>query len=388
MILSGAAPAICLVVTSELSIMSKAFHGRSFDTSGVVEELLVEIHLQLSVFLVYLKSNRSRNRDGRRAMTRSGGLRSDESYGSGNVKPHVHIISSFIRYRRSASESKMNPPMGKVLTLPTSTRGCTKMSRTPGQSEGFGIGDGAYYLGCRGSMKSFLRRRPLMVLFLFQRTPQVGNGSHDAGEAPTRRIFGSASPVASNTSQGPSPDVDSARLENGDAERSPSASNSPRPRAGTRVLRPTTGQVLQPSKRKPSQKNRQTQPVANISLGPVHSSKVSKVAGKKKPGPQRRSNSQKVSFDGLLLSSGVDAAEPQPSPDRITPRRSKRIQPPVPSVAKDLARTASTNPTKRAVRSKAKRNVASNLSTRSSAKPRGISKRQSPKTTLGKAREI
>ncbi|PVH71019.1 hypothetical protein DL98DRAFT_118056 [Cadophora sp. DSE1049] len=226
--------------------------------------------------------------------------------------------------------------------------------------------------------------------------PQVGNGSRDAGEAPTRRFFESPSPVTSNhrqtsgilntSQQGPCPEVGPARLENGATERSPSASNSPRPRTGKRVLRPTTGQVLRPSKRKLSQKDGQTQPVASVSLGPVHSSKVSKVAGKKKPGPQRRSNSQKVSSDGLTLSSGVDAAEP-PSPDRITPRRSKRIQPPVPSVAQDLARTASTYPTKRAVRSKAERNVASNLSTRSSAKPQGISKRQPPKTTRGKARK-
>jgi hypothetical protein len=68
------------------------------------------------------------------------------------------------------------------------------------------------------------------------------NGSHVAGKAPTRRIFGSLSPVASNhrqtsgiistSQQGPSADVDSARLENGDAERSPSASNSPHLRTG------------------------------------------------------------------------------------------------------------------------------------------------------------
>ena len=224
------------------------------------------------------------------------------------------------------------------------------------------------------------------------------NGSHDAGEAQPRRIFGSPSPVASNhrqtsgimntSPQGPSANVDSASLENGDPERSPSASNLSHPRTGKRVLRPTTGQVLRPSKKKPLQKDGQTQPVANISLGTVHPSKVSKVAGKKKSGPQRRSNLQRGSSDDLPLSSGVDAAEPQPSPDRITPRRSKRIQLPVPSVAKDPARTASTDPTKRAVRSKPEWNVASNLSTRSSAKPQGISKRQSAKTTQKKSRKI
>ena len=102
----------------------------------------------------------------------------------------------------------------------------------------------------------------------------------------------------------------------------------------------------------------------------------------------RRLNiSQKA--DGLPLSSGVDAAEPQPSlpPDRVTSRRSKRIQPPISSVAQNPAKTVSTDPSKRAVRSKPERKVASNLTTRSSAKPQGVSKRQPAKTTGGKARK-
>jgi hypothetical protein len=221
------------------------------------------------------------------------------------------------------------------------------------------------------------------------------NGSHEAGEAPAIRIFGSppaesnhrqASGALNSSQQGPPTDIDSAGLENGDAERSSSTSNSPPPSSGKRLLRPTTGQALLPSKRKASHKDGQP---ANASLGPVHSSKVSKAAGKRK-GPQRRLNiSQKVSSDGLPLSSGVDAAEPQPSPppDRVTPRRSKRIQPPVSSAAKDPAKTASTVPSKRAVRLKPERKVASNLTTRSSAKPQGVSKRQPAKTTRGKARK-
>jgi hypothetical protein len=217
------------------------------------------------------------------------------------------------------------------------------------------------------------------------------NGSHEAGEAPAIRIFGSPSPVKSNhhqasgalssSQQGPPADIDSAGLENGDAERSPSAPNSPPPSSGKRVLRPPTGQASRPSKRNPSYKDGQP---ANASLSPVNLSKVSKAAGKRK-GPQRRLNIlQKVSSDGLSLSSSVDAAEPQPSPppDRVTPRRSKRIQPP-----KDPAKTASTDPSKRAVRSKPERKVASNLTTRSSAKPQGVSKRQPAKTTRGKARK-
>ncbi len=77
------------------------------------------------------------------------------------------------------------------------------------------------------------------------------NDSHKAKEAATRHIFGSPSPVESNHRQasgalnlsqrGPSADIDSARLENGEAKRSPSGSNAPHPSSGKWVLRPTTG---------------------------------------------------------------------------------------------------------------------------------------------------
>ncbi|PGH26699.1 hypothetical protein AJ80_01645 [Polytolypa hystricis UAMH7299] len=125
------------------------------------------LHPRLSVFLVYLKGRRSRNRDGQRAMTRSDRLQSDESYGSVNVRPLVHIISSSTRYRRSANEFKKNPRIWKALMLPTSIRVRTRMSRTPGPSEGSGTEDGVYCLGCRGSMKSLLRRKPPMIPLLF-----------------------------------------------------------------------------------------------------------------------------------------------------------------------------------------------------------------------------
>jgi hypothetical protein len=103
-------------------------------------------------------------------MRRSDGLQSDESYGSVNARPLVHIISSSIRYRKIVNESKKNPRMGKALTLPTSIRGHTRMSRTSGPSVGFGTEDGVYCLECHGSMKSLLRRKPLTVLLLFERT--------------------------------------------------------------------------------------------------------------------------------------------------------------------------------------------------------------------------
>lgn len=223
------------------------------------------------------------------------------------------------------------------------------------------------------------------------------NGSHEAGEAPAIRILGTPSPVESNhrqvsgaltsSQQGPSADIDSARLENGNAERSPSASISPRLRTGKRVLRPTTGQVSQPSKRNPTHIDVQQ---ASASLSLVQSSKVSKAAVKKNPGPQRRLNmSQKVSPDGLPLSSGADAGEPQPSPppNRVTPRRSKRIQPLFSSVAKDPAKTAATDPSKRQPHQKPERKVASNLTTRSSTKHQGVSKCQPAKATPGEGKE-
>jgi hypothetical protein len=137
-----------------------------------------------------------------------------------------------------------------------------------------------------------------------------------------------------------------------------------------------------------SRRDQKNRPAANESLCPVGSSKISKASGGGRIRPRQQPNiSQEASSGSLLLSSGVDAAEPQPSPDCITLCRSKQIQPPVPSVAKDPTKAASTDPPKRAVRSKPEQNVASNLTTRSSAKPQGISKRQPAKTIPGTARK-
>ena len=146
------------------------------------------------------------------------------------------------------------------------------------------------------------------------------------------------------------------------------------------------GQALLPSKRKASHKDRRP---TNTSLGPVHSSKVSNAAGERK-GPQRRMKiSPKLSSNGLPLSSAVDAAEAQrsPPPDGVTPRRSKRIQPPVSSLAKGPAKMASTDPSKHAVQSEPKWKVASNLTAKSSTKAQGVSKRQSVKTPQVKTRK-
>jgi hypothetical protein len=226
------------------------------------------------------------------------------------------------------------------------------------------------------------------------------NGNHGAVKAPAvpryRPLFGPPSAVEASHDQapgdltssqhGPPADIDSDDLENGDdAERSCSTSDSPPPGSSKRVLSPATAQAVPPSKRKPSHNDGQP---SNASLGPVHSSRGSKVAGKSK-GPKRRLNIlHEVSPDGLPLSSGVDAPEPQlsPPPARATPRRSKKIQANVPSPSRDAAKTASEVPPKGAARSKPARKVAGNPTSRSSAKPQGVSKRQAAKTARGTAR--
>lgn len=213
-------------------------------------------------------------------------------------------------------------------------------------------------------------------------------------------LFGPRPPIESShrepsavmtTSQQRLPaDIDSAGLENGDAGHHPSAPNSPRSRTARQVLPPTKGQVSRPSRRKQSQEVGQSLSATSESLGPVHPSKVSKATRKTKLGRQRRLNiSQEVFCGDMPLSSGVDAAGPQssPPPDCLTPRRSKRIQPPISSVAKDPANTVSIVPSKRAVRSKSERGAGSKLTTRNSAKPQGVLKRQPAKTTRGKARK-
>lgn len=156
------------------------------------------------------------------------------------------------------------------------------------------------------------------------------NSSHETGEAPAIHIFGPRSPVQSehretsgalNSPQRGSPaDIDAAKPENDDVERSSSPSNS------------------------------------HASLEPVCSSEVSKDAGKRKMPQRRLSILQETCPDGSPLSFGVATAELQspPSPDRVAPRRSKRVQ---------------------AVRAKP---------TRSPGKSRGVSKRHPAQTIRGR----
>ena len=165
------------------------------------------------------------------------------------------------------------------------------------------------------------------------------------------------------------------RLLSSDAEHIPSALNLPHTRIDGQILHPIMGQALRRSNRKPSGKPR---PVASEFLGPFHPLKVSKPAQKARLRPQRRPNISKgVSFGALPQSSGVDVAQLQPSPAPVNLRKSPRLQPPIPSLAKD---SKCTTP------SKSKQNITDKITTRSSARLRGISKRPGANTTRGRGK--
>lgn len=131
-------------------------------------------------------------------------------------------------------------------------------------------------------------------------------------------------------------------------------------------------------------------------LGPVHSSKVSKPTGKKRlearrPGSKRLSNlSQETHPGGVLLFSDPNIAEPAPPSAGIT-RRTKRLEVPDPSKAKELSNITSTEPQNIKTRLRPRRNGAGIQKPPTSAKPQGISKKPSRKPrwsrTRGKARE-
>ncbi|ESZ94491.1 hypothetical protein SBOR_5139 [Sclerotinia borealis F-4128] len=205
-------------------------------------------------------------------------------------------------------------------------------------------------------------------------------------EAAARPILGPPFSIQSNnqqvslniSQQGPLADIPSARSENGDAERSPSARDSPSLHLGQSILGTKMGQALL------TKVSREDGQLTNAFLGSVHPSKIAKAAGIKKGPQQQLKPSQKLASDSLQLFSSVNIAESQPSQlplDYVAPRRSQRIQLPVPIVSKDPIRAASTNPSKRVVRPKTERNASNNLTARSSAKPQGISKKQPAKIT-------
>jgi hypothetical protein len=168
----------------------------------------------------------------------------------------------------------------------------------------------------------------------------------------------------------PPKDIGSDRLKNGDGEHSPYAPASPRTSSGDQACRLMTRQSSRSDSTTPSHVDREA---VNASSGSPHSSNVSKAAGKK-PRPQRQ---KKVSE--TILSVAADALEEQPSSEEVTPRRSKRIQSLNPGNHK--------NSSKGGIRSKPKRGGRRPKPAISSAKPQGISKKKSAKTTKKKLRK-
>ena len=129
----------------------------------------------------------------------------------------------------------------------------------------------------------------------------------EAIKAPPRRIFGPSSPVQPNhpqwsnmtdVQQPPPADITLVSVENGHAEYTSSISNSSHTRIGGQILRHTVRQPVRRNTRKSSQKDRLE---AKEILGPVHSSKVSKAAGKAWPRSLRQQNIASEVSSGLPL---------------------------------------------------------------------------------------
>ncbi|KAI9863597.1 MAG: hypothetical protein M1813_003620 [Trichoglossum hirsutum] len=110
-----------------------------------------------------------------------------------------------------------------------------------------------------------------------------------------------------------------------------------------------------------SHKDVQPQLVASAPLDPVHSSKAAEEA---RPRPQRH-----------------PSTEPLPQTAASTPlRRSKRLQPPGPSIAKGATGATSTDSPKSIARPRPKRKTACNPISAVPAKPQGTPKRQRSST--------
>lgn len=194
---------------------------------------------------------------------------------------------------------------------------------------------------------------------------------------PTVNLFGDSSPVSSNNQQNflsqeaPSADVRSVRSE-----------NVATLRRGKRDLPRTTGQALGLGKiESPRGKPQLVEITPQITpLGPVHSSKVSKTTGRKRPGPRRpvskrQSNpSQETRPGGVSLFSDPNIAEPAP-PSAGIRRRTKKLEVPEPIKATELSDITSTEPQTIKGRLRPRQNGAGNLKPPALAKPQGISKK-------------
>lgn len=149
-----------------------------------------------------------------------------------------------------------------------------------------------------------------------------------------------------------SAEVVSGETEVHDVEGSSSALHTPLSNSRQPGLREIMGQALPISKRKTCRKKQQS---INTVLGPIHPSKVSKIAGK----------SQKPQLPS--------------SPGLIAVRRSPRTRPPVPAAIDAPTSTPRTNRPRRVVRSNSEPSVAGRMTARSSATPQGVTKKRTAK---------
>jgi hypothetical protein len=86
-----------------------------------------------------------------------------------------------------------------------------------------------------------MNRAPLRNSFGRPITNLSESGIFIRNPSPVESNHSQESGIIDTSQQGPPAAIDLAGLENGDAEHPLSAPNSPRPRLGKRVLRPTTG---------------------------------------------------------------------------------------------------------------------------------------------------
>ncbi|KAI4124705.1 MAG: hypothetical protein LQ347_005630 [Umbilicaria vellea] len=215
---------------------------------------------------------------------------------------------------------------------------------------------------------------------------------NEAGTAPPRSIFGCPSSIISHfpeefgiinaSKQGSSACIDSSSLSNDDANNTRTSPNVPdashdeqSPRRGTSL------DTIRPHHQTPEG----DLAVAGEAFTPFHPANVYKAAGEKQPEPQHQPHIPKKVFAYVqLFSPVVDAAERQPSPVAVTPRRSERLQRGIHDEPKESTSTASPISSKRTLQRKPKRDVSTNTTARRSAKPQGILKKETGQDYTGK----
>ena len=208
---------------------------------------------------------------------------------------------------------------------------------------------------------------------------------YEAVQAPTIRLFGSPSPVEPNYQEsgifnspyGPSASVDSLGSENDDAEYTHPTSKSHYAMNNGHVPHSAMRQALRSRNRKPSPKN---QPAAGEPLGPFHPPYVSEATQTYWPGPPQLYSPVQITAD-FPPSRFFNPTQRLPFPVTIVRHRSEQSGRPVSSEPDDLIRTTSPDSSTRTAGPTLERNSVNNRTARTSAKPRGILKRQSSRTT-------